>query len=219
MQRFVDVIFVNPKGKYCVIWQQGKFWQLPSMRLTANAWVFKLVYKGSLDDIYVAKNQVITCERLAAILQTYQLPDNLSGVSATQFLAWWSANHRKVTQRAVAVTPAGTRPITQIKPIAQQILKRIQQAISPSTPATQSDVNSQNGVTPQDNLHHTPNKPASIEDILQKKQAAVRLSTSTPSVDEPPTGKPVTKIAEGFDIFDDLLHELNEEIRHHRNEY
>lgn len=108
MRRFIDVVFVNPKGRYYVVLHQGKFWQVPRLSLTASSWIFKLAYKGSLNEIFVAKNQALACEHLDKVLHTYELPEQLSGMSASRFLDWWSMNDYKVLNQndVVHLSPA-----------------------------------------------------------------------------------------------------------------
>lgn len=95
MRRFIDVVFVQPKSRYFVVLHEGQFWQLPRMNLTANSWVFRLLYKGSLKEIFVAKSQAVADERLSRTLKTYDLPKELQGLSAQRFLDWWEMNDYK----------------------------------------------------------------------------------------------------------------------------
>lgn len=319
MRRYIDVVFVNPKGRYYVVLHQGKFWQVPRMNLTATSWVFKLAYTESLNEIFVAKNQALSCEHLAKILQTYELPKQLAGVSATHFLDWWSLNDYKVlgadnsyantsdtnpnivnsqtaTPKTKVQKSAKSEPIQkttlrqdiQIKPTADWVLNKLRQMTNGSNnskiasvlnniikpvvensadliqkslaqtnlqqdPATQtttkpvkSTQNSQQPSTTKATIKQIDAKQTA-EQTRQKilsqnfaKQADTKQKTNktqdtqnTSTQEKPPkkqavsldeliaqkqknlaTPKPTTKIADGFDIFDDLLHELNEEVVH-----
>lgn len=316
MRRYIDVVFVNPKGRYYVVLHQGKFWQVPRMNLTATSWVFKLAYTESLNEIFVAKNQALSCEHLAKILQTYELPKQLAGVSATHFLDWWSLNDYKVlgadnsyantsdtnpnivnsqtaTPKTKVQKSAKSEPIQkttlrqdiQIKPTADWVLNKLRQMtngsnnskiasvlnniikpvvensadliqkslaqtnlqqdltakpVDKSTPKTeepnikkantkQIDAKQTAEQTRQKILSQTFAKQADTKQKTNKTQDTQNTSTQEKppkkqavSLDEliaqkqknPATPKPTTKIADGFDIFDDLLHELNEEVVH-----
>lgn len=136
----LDVIFVHPKDRYYVVWHQGQFWQLPRLSLTASAWSFRLLYKGELGDIFVAKNQHISDSSLAKRLTTTQLPAHLSLVSAERFLPWWHTYHRRFSKTTdtsaddstVTTTTSKTKPKTIISPYAKEILAKTQ----PATPLT-----------------------------------------------------------------------------------
>lgn len=95
MRRFIDVIFVDPKIKRYVVLHQGKFWQLPRLNLSVNAWLLKKPYAGELSDIFVAKEQGVACAELSQTLKTYDLPPQLHGQSAIGFLGWWQTNDYK----------------------------------------------------------------------------------------------------------------------------
>lgn len=316
MRRYIDVVFVNPKGRYYVVLHQGKFWQVPRMNLTATSWVFKLAYTESLNEIFVAKNQALSCEHLAKILQTYELPKQLAGVSATHFLDWWSLNDYKVlgvdnsyantsdtnpnivnsqtaTPKTKVQKSAKSEPIQkttlrqdiQIKPTADWVLNKLRQMTNGSNNSKIASVlnniikpvvensadliqkslaqtNLQQDLTakPVDKSTSNTEEPSikkantkqidakqTAEQTRQKilsqtfaKQAGTKQKTNkiqdtqnTSTQEKPPkkqavsldeliaqkqknpaTPKPTTKIADGFDIFDDLLHELNEEVVH-----
>lgn len=316
MRRYIDVVFVNPKGRYYVVLHQGKFWQVPRMNLTATSWVFKLAYTESLNEIFVAKNQALSCEHLAKILQTYELPKQLAGVSATHFLDWWSLNDYKVlgadnsyantsdtnpnivnsqtaTPKTKVQKSAKSEPIQkttlrqdiQIKPTADWVLNKLRQMTNGSNnskiasvlnniikPVVENSADLIQKSLAQTNLQQDPTaKPVdkstsnteepnikkantkqidakqTAEQTRQKilsqtfaKQASTKQKTNkiqdtqnTSTQEKPPkkqavsldeliaqkqknlaTPKPTTKIADGFDIFDDLLHELNEEVVH-----
>lgn len=312
MRRYIDVVFVNPKGRYYVVLHQGKFWQVPRMNLTATSWVFKLAYTESLNEIFVAKNQALSCEHLAKILQTYELPKQLAGVSATHFLDWWSLNDYKVlgadnsyantsdtnpnivnsqtaTTKAQVSTKESIQKTTlrqdiQIKPTADWVLNKLRQMTNGSNnskiasvlnniikPVVENSADLIQKSLAQTNLQQDLAKPVdkstsnaeepnikkantkqidakqTAEQTRQKilsqtfaKQADTKQKTNkiqdtqnTSTQEKPPkkqavsldeliaqkqknlaTPKPTTKIADGFDIFDDLLHELNEEMVH-----
>ncbi|MDO5652233.1 MAG: hypothetical protein Q4G13_08910, partial [Moraxella sp.] len=91
-QRVIDVVFVHPKNRQLVIWHKGEWWQVTKMQLTDNAWQYKTPYTGSLEEIYVAKEQAVSCQHLAKTLQTHELPSELRSISAAKFLSWWSVN-------------------------------------------------------------------------------------------------------------------------------
>ncbi len=92
MRRFIDVIFVEPKHKHYVVLHHGKFWQVPRMALTPTSWLERHPYTGKLQDIFVAQDQAVAAVELANVLTTQELPEQLSGISATRFLEWWQAH-------------------------------------------------------------------------------------------------------------------------------
>ncbi|MDO4426664.1 MAG: hypothetical protein Q4B88_00900 [Moraxella sp.] len=208
MRRFVDVIFVQPKKKYYVILHQGNFWRLPRLNLTISSWEAKTPYLGSLEDVYVSKNQVIDCEKLAAILDTQPLPEELHGLSAHRFLDWWSMHDyewlAKKSTKANSVKTANTPQNTEkSSEVATPNLQRTTPLASPNPPTHQA-------VTPAAApAAMTPNP------VIPSSAVANPASPST-KTDTQPTTKVPTKNPEtqGFDIFDSLLQELNEEVQH-----
>lgn len=229
MRRFVDVIFVQPKKKYYVILHQGNFWRLPRLNLTISSWEVKTPYLGSLEDIYVSKNQVIDCEKLAAVLDTQPLPEELHGLSAHRFLDWWSMydyewlakKSTKANPVKTANTPQSTEKSSEVAtPNPQRTAPSAspnpptRQAVAPVTPAptaTPTAVTS-NPVTPRP---VAPNPVASNPTPANPEVSApnpnTHINTQTATTAQAPIKKPA---AEGFDIFDSLLQELNEEVQH-----
>lgn len=169
MRRFIDVVFVQPKSRYFVVLHEGKFWQLPRMNLTANSWVFRLLYKGSLKEIFVAKSQAVACERLSRTLKTYDLPKELHGLNAQRFLDWWEMNDYKwlSTKDVISLDVAQTPEVKAIK------------AKTP-TPATPTPT--KGGEPPP--AQKTVIAPQAFE-ILQKKQQATPSTEPKRSVSTP----------------------------------
>lgn len=224
MRRFIDVVFVHPKDRYYVVLHQGQFWQLPRMNLTASSWTFKIAYTGSLDDIFLAKNQALACQHLIKILNTYELPEQLIGMSASRFLDWWNMNdYRILSQKDVAVltmptadspnadlpntdTTTADTPNTNMGDTSSAISKAKQ--VAPKQANT--DLLASTASAPDSAL----NKPA-LSDSSPLDSAPsnpdTRASQNTPP--KPNTSSP--KTTQSSDVFDDLLQQLNEEVMHH----
>lgn len=108
-RRFVDAVFIEPKNRFYVILHKGKFWRLPRMQLTNNAWLLKKPYVGSHDDIFMVKDQRIHDSVLAKTLHTHQFPPQLANISATRFLQWWSSkDYLWVNQEKKLVNSTGS---------------------------------------------------------------------------------------------------------------
>lgn len=208
MRRFIDVVFVQPKSRYFVVLHEGQFWQLPRMNLTSNSWVFRLLYKGSLKDIFVAKSQAVACERLSRTLKTYDLPKELHGLSAQRFLDWWEMNDYKwlstkdvisldVAQAPKAVSEPKPAPKTVITPQALEILQKKRLNSLPTeqaplnlkpTPQTTNEPISQ---APMPSPTDTPATTAFGTPINQ-----ARPTTNTAVPPKPATRSPLSKIHE-----------------------
>lgn len=200
MRRFIDVVFVNPKSRYYVILHQGKFWQLARMSLTASSWVFKLLYKGNLADIYVARNQAITDEKLAKTLKTYNLPQELHGLNAQRFLDWWETNDYKwlATQDAIdlddlpVVAPKPIAPPkTVIMPGALDILKTKKLTdISKTTSNTQTLPTSQSPTPHLSNQSATNHSSDAVMSKFHTKSMPISTTNFTPDPNVPPNPIP-----------------------------
>lgn len=209
--RFVDVVFAEPTGRYYVVLHQGQFWRLPRLSLTKSAWLLKTPYKGDLDKIFVRKSQAIPAE-LQAVLQTIDLPTQLNSINANQFLAWWQANSYAYGQNSQN---------------------------SQNNPANQNSTNHQSTqptTTPKDQKAPTPtNKPSGTNKPINQKQAnhnqtnhnqikqTAQSTTSTQkatAVSTAPKSNSASTSAsndngdnDDFAVFDDLLEQLNSELR------
>ncbi len=238
MRRFIDVVFVNPKGKYYVVLHKGKFWQLPRMNLTASSWVFKLLYNGSLNDIFIAKNQALACQNLIKILRTYELPAQLTGMSAARFLDWWQMNDYKILSQADVMVldapalearadkqayTADLLAPTDLTPATDNAdLTNIKRATTQLTP-TAKQVFDTNAHAAHHTSAHAPNNPTSSKQtsgaqaINQTSNAQTDVKQPTPNnTAEHKAAEPKNSdSAEALDVFDDLLHQLNEEVMHH----
>lgn len=240
MRRFVDVIFVQPKKKYYVVLHQGNFWRLPRLNLTISSWEVKTPYLGSLEDIYVSKNQVIDCEKLAAVLDTQPLPEELHGLSAHRFLDWWSMyDYEWLAKKSLKASTQNTtdtiqaHPSTPVRATTQSQRTALsaspnppeRQAVAPVTPAptarpmptaTPTAVTS-NPATPRPVAPNpVASNPAPANPAVSTPKPATpspntHINTQTATTAQAPIKKPA---AEGFDIFDSLLQELNEEVQH-----
>lgn len=243
MRRFIDVVFVNPKGKYYVVLHKGKFWQLPRMNLAASSWVFKLLYNGSLNDIFIAKNQALACQNLIKILKTYELPAQLTGMSAARFLDWWQMNDYKILSQADVmvldapalearadkqaytadlVAPADLMPATD-----NADLPSIKRATTQLTPAAKQVFDTNAHAVHHTSAHtpnnSTPNNPTSSKQtsgtqaINQTASAQTDVKQPTPNntAKHKATEPKSSDSTEALNVFDDLLHQLNEEVMHH----
>lgn len=239
IRRFIDVIFIEPKKRQYVILHAGEFWQLPRMHLTHNAWLLKKPYTESLNAIFVAQNQAVGTE-LSDILTTYELPEQLGGLPATHFLAWWQTNDYKwLSEKGVlqldeqppqsVKTP--TQPSTQTAPTPTVSTTVSANELTPPTPTpiatpapTPSDLvvpspAVSTPIAPPAKPQSEPPKPAPKKPI-QPTQAPT-TQTVDPAVPNP-TPKQTTpntpsnnKVKDVFDdLLGDLMHDIQEELIH-----
>lgn len=90
--RPVNAIFIEQKQQFIVVYQQGKLWQLPRMKLDMSAWRYRKPFTGNKSALILAHNQHITDTTLAQKLPTHQLPDALHGLNLPRFETWWRQN-------------------------------------------------------------------------------------------------------------------------------
>lgn len=219
MRRFIDVVFIHPKNRYYVVLHQGKFWQLARMNLTVSSWVFKLLYKGSLGDIFVARNQAVVDEKLSKILKTYELPAELHGLNANRFLDWWEMNDYKwLSTKDVLTLDAKPKPQTLSLPQAQAPSPKQNPPTSdgiatPATPDNKTNDRADNAGTATDRT--APNLQSSVPVVPSPAtQETTQANQPRPSPNLTQTQPKKANEPSGFDVFDSLLHELNEEILH-----
>lgn len=186
MRRFIDVVFVQPKNRYYVVLHEGKFWQLPRMNLTSSSWVFKLLYKGSLNEIFVAKDQAVACERLSRTLKTYELPKELHGLSANRFLDWWNMNDYKWLSTADVIALGNTQENepksvskTVIAPQALEILqKKLNNGTEPLKTIDTEPSTSIPATTPEPIFDTIPEQPqTTIEETSLKSTTPTQRTT------------------------------------------
>lgn len=214
IRRFIDVIFIEPKKRQYVILHAGEFWQLPRMHLTHNAWLLKKPYTESLNAIFVAQNQAVGTE-LSDILTTYELPEQLGGLPATHFLAWWQTNDYKWLSEK-GVLQLGEQPPQSVKTPAQP---STQTAPTPTVSTTVSA----NELTPPTTPIATP---APTPSDLVVPSPAVSTPVAPPAKPQSELPKPAPKQTtpnkpnenKAKDVFDDLLgdlmHDIQEELIH-----
>lgn len=197
IRRFIDVIFIEPKKRQYVILHAGEFWQLPRMHLTHNAWLLKKPYTESLNAIFVAQNQAVGTE-LSDILTTYELPEQLGGLPATHFLAWWQTNDYKWLSEK-GVLQLGEQPPQSVKTPTQPSTQTAPTPIATPAP-TPSDL-----VVPSPAVSTPVAPPAKPQSELPK-----------PAPKQTTPNKPNENKAK--DVFDDLLgdlmHDIQEELIH-----
>lgn len=218
MRRFIDVVFVQPKSKYYVVLHKGQFWQLPRMNLTRSSWTFKLLYQGSLSDIFVAKDQGLACEQLTQILKTHELPEQLHGMDAHRFLDWWEMyDYKWLSKDDVLELSADSPKETKTPKIPSITTPQTTKAPSTPTPAPAVATVASPPITPTNKSVATPQeapKPAlktqiHADAILQAKQTAKAQKTQTATQNTLDNGGD-----DELDIFDALLKQLNEEVIH-----
>lgn len=193
MRRFIDVVFVNPKGRYYVVLHQGEFWQLPKMSLTATSWEYRTPYEGSLNDIFVSKSQDIECPQLAQILSSHVLPEQLASISALQFLDWWQTNDYKITQQ---------NPSTSSTPAKKRTSKKTKQTkIKAQTKQTSQKPNNNSSHKANDKANDKANQ-ANSQTVAKAQTSSNKLTANTNDNDQAA-------------LFDDLLHQLNKEVARH----
>lgn len=90
--RPVNAIFIEQKQQFIVVYQQGKLWQLPRMKLDMSAWRYRKPFTGNKSALILARNQHIADTTLAQKLPTHQLPDVLHGLNLPRFENWWRQN-------------------------------------------------------------------------------------------------------------------------------
>lgn len=221
IRRFIDVIFIEPKKRQYVILHAGEFWQLPRMHLTHNAWLLKKPYTESLNAIFVAQNQAVGTE-LSDILTTYELPEQLGGLPATHFLAWWQTNDYKWLSEK-GVLQLGEQPPQSVKTPTQPSTQTAPTPIATPAPTPSDLVVPSPAVStpvappakPQSELPKpTPKMPAQPTQAPTAQTVAPVVPNPTPQQTTP--NKPNENKAE--DVFDDLLgdlmHDIQEELIH-----
>lgn len=204
MRRFIDVIFVHPKKRQYVVLHQGRFWQLPRLNLSANAWLLKLLYTGGLGEIFVAKDQHINDPKLQQVLSTHALPDELHGISAQKFLGWWQVNDYKWQTPTVPQPTPSTK--TVITANADYVLERMRHEKAHGLPALAMNrtptktQNTSDGVSSVNSLNATPAQASNApRDNASKDNASSDNISSNNASDD-------------FAIFDRLLQELHDEV-------
>lgn len=221
IRRFIDVIFIEPKKRQYVILHAGEFWQLPRMHLTHNAWLLKKPYTESLNAIFVAQNQAVGTE-LSDILTTYELPEQLGGLPATHFLAWWQTNDYKWLSEK-GVLQLGEQPPQSVKTPTQPSTQTAPTPIATPAPTPSDLVVPSPAVStpvappakPQSELPKpAPKMPAQPTQAPTAQTVAPAVPNPTPKQTTPNT--PSNNKAE--DVFDnllgDLMHDIQEELIH-----
>lgn len=90
--RPINAIFIEQKQQFIVVYQQGKLWQLPRMKLDMSAWRYRKPFTGNKSALILARDQHITDATLAQKLPTHQLPNGLHGINLPRFENWWRQN-------------------------------------------------------------------------------------------------------------------------------
>lgn len=90
--RPINAIFIEQKQQFIVVYQQGKLWQLPRMKLDMSAWRYRKPFLGNKSALVLARDQHISDAALANKLPTHELPDSLHGVGLARFETWWRQN-------------------------------------------------------------------------------------------------------------------------------
>lgn len=189
--RFVDVIFAKPSGRYYVVLHQGQFWQLPRLSLTKSAWSLKTPYKGELGKIFVVKSQAVPIE-LQAVLQPIDLPAQLGGVNASQFLAWWQTHSYAYSQNSQNNTN-NQSTLHQTTPPKDQPV--------PTPTNTQDHINNQTSKATQNQTANT------------QKTTATNTVNTAPNADNNNKNSNKNNSNDDLAVFDDLLEQLNSELR------
>ncbi|MDO4251067.1 MAG: hypothetical protein Q4C68_06120 [Moraxella sp.] len=196
MRRFIDVIFVEPKHKHYVVLHHGKFWQVPRMALTPTSWLERHPYTGKLQDIFVAQDQAVAAVELANVLTTQELPEQLSGISATRFLEWWQAHDYLWANTSSLIElslPTKERPKTASSPKNSK----------PTSAHHKTAALKAKTQTQKKSAKTVPDAPIATKQMPTQTNAK---TTKTPKVAKS------SKKNEPKDIFDTLLDELNAEV-------
>lgn len=90
--RPIDAIFIYPKKRCYVVYNQGKLWILPRMKLDKTTWEYKKPFTENPKEIYLSSQQRLDDPDLAQALFTLELPESLHGSDVEKFEAWW-LNH------------------------------------------------------------------------------------------------------------------------------
>lgn len=90
--RPINAIFIEQKQQFFVVYQQGKLWQLPRMKLDMSAWRYRKPFTGNASALVLARDQHINDKALAQKLPTHDLPSTLHGISLPRFETWWRQN-------------------------------------------------------------------------------------------------------------------------------
>lgn len=188
MGRVIDVVFVHPKNRHLVIWHKGEWWQINKMSLSATTWGYKTAYKGTLDEIFVAKDQALTCQELTQTLKTHELPAELRGISATKFLSWWSINDYNWLKRDIITldSQAGKAQAT----ITQATHANSIDTQANLVPANDKATNSSADLKVTDNKATTAQAPS----IAPSRTATPTQSNTSPTVTPVPSSTVATPI-------------------------
>lgn len=195
MQHNIDVIFTHPKDKFFVILHKGCWWQLPRMHISLLAWQHKKPYLGSLEQIYLNQEQQLQDPALSTILHLETaLPKQVIGISAARFVSWWRVHAYDFLQNKM---------LSQLSIIQDKrktpTAKNNDAIVKKQTDSEQGQIINQHAIDSSvDNKTIMDNKASKDNNVDTDLNAQNALK------------EPVAK----EDIFDSLLHELNEEVLH-----
>lgn len=197
--RSIDAIFIQPKDKYYVIYQSGKLWQLPRLKIDVSSWQRKIPYQGSKSHLYLSRQQHITDKILKQKIHTLDLPESLHGCSVTQFENWWQMNAlswlRQQKEQETKPSPKHSQSETQtqsddvkanLHTINDNAVDNTNASIAEKTPQTIKNQNPQQ-VQNNNNLNHTKEQKTNTQTEPQKQE-------------------------DSEDIFENLLNELNDTL-------
>lgn len=107
-RRPIDALFVNSKQRCYVVYDRGRLWQLPRMKIDQAAWTRRQPYTGDDEALYLSRSQTIHDPILATQLRTLNLPTAVRGITLPRFEAWWERHGFEWTKAALL---AGQSPL------------------------------------------------------------------------------------------------------------
>lgn len=114
--RPIDALFVHSKQRCYVVYDRGRLWQLPRMKIDHASWARRQPYTGDDDALYLSRSQTIHDPVLAIKLRTLNLPAAVRGSTLPRFEAWWEAHGFEWTKAALL---AGQSPLAAHENTAQ----------------------------------------------------------------------------------------------------
>lgn len=227
--RPINAIFIEQKQQFFVVYQQGKLWQLPRMKLDMSAWRYRKPYTGNASALVLARDQHIADKALAQKLPTHELPSTLHGISLPRFETWWRQNgfdwlnnSAQATTAQVNVTQSTAQPVGQAT--KQKTKQETGQKIGQPTKQTVGQTANTTNRQPQ----KKPSAPSSLNDRPTQSSTATSHALGnqipqTQSQTQPPPqtnanlNKPQSDDASkttqaSDDIFDNMLADLEGDL-------
>ncbi|WP_227430374.1 hypothetical protein [Psychrobacter sp. I-STPA6b] len=224
--RPVTALFVHSRDRYYVVYHNGNLYKLPRMKLDSQAWQRRQPYTDSPDDIFLLQSQRIADKALAQQLPTYTWSPTLKGRTLTFFLKWWETNGYDWLQTHQPITTTESENASPAKPDSSKTQQQVTE-LSLTAPATQETVvttANNNRTTHNDSMgvpkNETINERAKNSEHLESPSNPHPLKTNDSSTAVNAKETDITDSIADTDVeisdsfFDDMLAELQDEMRH-----